>query len=113
GAEPRYAVLWGPKEAGTEDVKMYVDVPAARHQAAFEPLQKGNYVPRTGTQATLDGQARYSAVWWKPGQTLETKVYNFSFNEEQYGQALTPSHLQLDLRLAWNPAALERSRRLA
>jgi formylglycine-generating enzyme required for sulfatase activity len=111
-AESRYAVLWGPKETGTEDVKMYVGVTALRHQAAWEPLQKSGFVPLTQSQFTIEGTSRRSAVWWKPARTLETKSYNFSWSEEQYEQALTPSNLQLDLRLAWDPSGVVRPRRL-
>jgi formylglycine-generating enzyme required for sulfatase activity len=110
--EARYAVLWGPKEAGTEDVKMYVGVPAARLQAAWEPLQKGGFVPLTMSNFTIDDSSYESAVWWKPARTLETKVYYDSYSEEQYEQALTPSNLQIDLRLGWDPAGLVWPRRL-
>ncbi len=103
-AGTRYAVLWGPKEAGTEDVKMYVGAPAARHAATWQPLQKGGFVPHTLSRVVLPATERYSAVWWKPARTLETKVYNYSYTEEKYEQALTPSNLQIDLRLSWGPA---------
>jgi hypothetical protein len=103
-AGPRYAVLWGPKEAGAEDVKMYAGVPAARHAAAWQPLQKGGFVPRTQSRVVVGETSQYSVVWWKPARTLETRVYNFSYTEEAYEQALTPSNLQIDLRLSWGPA---------
>jgi formylglycine-generating enzyme required for sulfatase activity len=111
-AEPRYAVLWGPKEAGMEDARMYVGVPAARHRAAWEPLQKGGFVPRTQAILRLGGAQLNSYVWWKPARTLETKLFYVSLTEAQYEGILTPSNLQTDLRLAWNPAGLERPRRL-
>jgi hypothetical protein len=107
GGEARYAVLWGPKEAGMEEARLYVGVSADRHKAAWEPLPKGGFVPRTQTQLTVGGEARHSAVWWKPARTLETKLYNFSWTEADYESSLTPSNLQTDLRLAWNPARLD------
>jgi formylglycine-generating enzyme required for sulfatase activity len=112
-AEPRFAVLWGPKESGTEDVQMYAGVPAARHTAAWEPLQKSGFIPRTQSRVNVEETSQYSAVWWKPARTLETKDADFSYTEEQYEQALTPSNLQIDLRLSWDPAGLEEPRNLA
>jgi formylglycine-generating enzyme required for sulfatase activity/tRNA A-37 threonylcarbamoyl transferase component Bud32 len=112
-AEPRYAVLWGPKEPGTEDVQIYAGVAAARHRAAWQPLQKGGFIPRTQSRVIVEETSQYSAVWWKPARTLETQTYNFSYTEEEYEQALTPSNLQIDLRLSWDPAGLEEPRNLA
>ena len=113
GEEVRYAVLWGQKEAGMEDAKLYVGVPADKHKDAWEPLQKGGFVPRTQTWVAAGGAARHSAVWWKPARALETKVYNSSWTEAEYESSLTPSNLQTDLRLAWGPARLEGPRKLA
>jgi formylglycine-generating enzyme required for sulfatase activity len=110
GDEVRYAVLWGLKEPGMEDARMVVGVPADRHKAAWEPLQKGGFVPRTQTPVTIGREVRYSAVWWKPARALETKVYNFYWTEAEYQSNLTPSNLQTDLRLAWNPARLDNLR---
>jgi formylglycine-generating enzyme required for sulfatase activity/tRNA A-37 threonylcarbamoyl transferase component Bud32 len=112
GEEARYAVLWGPKDAGMEDARMYVGVPADRHKAAREPLQKGGFVPRTQVQVTLGGAVRYSYVWWKPARALETKLSNVSWTEADYESNLTPSNLQTDLRLAWNPARVDNVRNL-
>jgi formylglycine-generating enzyme required for sulfatase activity len=103
GTEPRYAVLWGPKDAGVTDAKLYVGIPADRHKTAWEPLQKGGFIPRTQAPVTIGGAARQSAVWWKPARTLETKEYGDSWTEAAYEGSLTPSNLQLDLRLTWAP----------
>jgi serine/threonine protein kinase len=113
GDEARYAVVWGPKDAGMVDARMYAGVPADRHRGAWEPLQKGGYVPRTQSQLSVGGAARYSAVWWKPARALELKEYNVSWTEAEYESSLSPSNLQIDLRLAWNPARLDGVRRLA
>src|SRR5262249_41012099 len=101
----RYAVLWGPKEAG-EDVKLYVGVPAAGLGAVAGPLQNGGYVPYTQVHVMVGGAARDSAVWWEPARTLGVKGHGSSWRREEYGRWLTPSNLQIDLRLAWDPSEL-------
>jgi hypothetical protein len=110
--EARYALLWGPKEAGMEDTGMYVGQAADQHQAAWEPLRTKGFVPRTQTQVTVGGEPRYSAVWWKPTRTLEIKEYNGSCTEAEYESALSPSNLQTDLRLAWSPDRADDVRKL-
>jgi formylglycine-generating enzyme required for sulfatase activity len=110
--EARYAVLWGPKDAEVEDVKLYAGLSAAGYQAAYQPLQKGNYVPRTQAPLSIGNKTLFSAVWVKLKKTPQIKEYNFSWTEAAYETAWTPSHLQTDLRLVWNPGRLEGSRHL-
>jgi formylglycine-generating enzyme required for sulfatase activity len=105
-AEARYAVHWGPKEAAVEDVKLYVGVSAAGHQAAYQPLQKGNYVPRSAAPLNLGNQTLFSAIWVKLKKAPQIKEYSFAWSEAAYETAWTPSHLQADLRLVWNPSRL-------
>jgi formylglycine-generating enzyme required for sulfatase activity len=104
--EARYTVLWGPKDAEVEDVKMYAGLSTAGHPAAFRPLQKGNYVPRSSSTLRLGEQTLYSAVWVKLKNAPQIKEYNFGWAEAEYETAWTPSHLQTDLRLIWNPSRL-------
>jgi len=102
--EPRYAVLWGPKETESGDVDFYVGVPSAAEAGARTTRDLKGYVPRTLTQVVAGAESWNSAVWWKPNRTLETKEYNSAYREEAYERKLTPSNLQIDLRLGWDPA---------
>ncbi len=103
--EARYAVLWGAPGPDVEDVKMYAGVSAALHQGAWEPLKKGNYVPRTQAPARVGAEMQYSAVWVKPSQPPEIKEFQFAETETQYDRTWTPSQLQTDLRLVWDPVS--------
>jgi formylglycine-generating enzyme required for sulfatase activity len=102
--EVRYAGLWGPKEAGQEGARLYVGVPPDEHEDAWLPLLNDGFVPRTQTQVIVAGEALHSAVWWKPGRPPEFTLSNFEWTEVGYERRLTPSNLQTDLRLAWDPA---------
>lgn len=111
--EVRYAVLWGPKEAGVDDARLLIGATAAALQTALAPLQKAGYVSRTQAHRAIRGQNTYCAIWWKPAHALETSIAGASWTQADYLSELTPSNLQVDLRLDWNPAKLERPRNLA
>jgi formylglycine-generating enzyme required for sulfatase activity/serine/threonine protein kinase len=100
GVGERYAALWVRKDADTMDARMYVGVPASRHQAAYAPLMKEGYVPRTQSQCLIGGQPLYSAVWWKPVKPSETNIYNYPREEAWYEGNLSPSNFQVDVRVA-------------
>ncbi len=90
------------------DAELYVSVAdGAAHTAACQALQKKGFVPRTQTWLTHAGLTRHSAVWWKPRQTPDHAVYNgkdpgvpFPYDELVYESTVTPSNLQVDVRLA-------------
>jgi hypothetical protein len=111
-----YAVLWGPKEAGMTDARLYVDVAdGAPLQKVWGTLQKDGFRRRTQMVVEASGTRRHCGVWWKPAQALddlEQAGYGsiLGGTEADYERTWTPSHLQVDLRLTWNPARLARAR---
>ncbi len=96
-----------------EAVRLLAGVSAAEDNAEGQALNNAGFVPRTQSKLVVGRATRHSAVWWKPARTPERKVFSDSWTEEEYEQMLTPSNLQIDLRLAWSPARLERPLRLA
>ncbi len=65
GKTQRYAAVW-VKGEGKEDVRLYVGVPEAKHQAAVQPLRKDKLEPLTvHTLGGADGKLRFCAVWRK------------------------------------------------
>ena len=111
GAEERYAAVWGPKDAGLEGVRLLVGVSPEKDRADGGAWQKAGFVPRTQGILFVGGTTRHSAVWWKPPRVFDINRFSDDWSEGQYESALTPSHLQVDLRLAWSPAHLERRQR--
>jgi serine/threonine protein kinase/formylglycine-generating enzyme required for sulfatase activity len=73
--EDRYVVVWVEAEA-KDDVRLFVGVPEARHQATFQPLRQAQLRPAVLTVlAPPLGPARYSAIWRKPA-TAGTSRWN-------------------------------------
>ena len=95
----RHAALWTRKDPAVVDVRLYVEVSAADHVAAWKPLQTDGFVPRTQTQVDGEGGPRHSGVWWKPASPFELNYYNFRFTEAVYEKSLSPSRLETDVRL--------------
>jgi formylglycine-generating enzyme required for sulfatase activity/tRNA A-37 threonylcarbamoyl transferase component Bud32 len=115
GKEPaaeRYAVVWGPKETGMQDVRLYVGLAGpANRQATVRGLIRDGFRPRTQMYVGAGKQVRHSGVWWKPIQPDDDLLRSgygmvLGGTEGAYESRLTPSNLQVDLRLAWNPAQL-------
>ncbi len=111
--EERFAVVWGPKQAGVDDARLLIGLSAEAWQAAAAPLQKVGYSIWTRANRTVRGQEVHSGIWWKPTRTLETNITGDSWDQADYLRELTPSNLQIDLRLDWNSGKRERQRELA
>jgi serine/threonine protein kinase/formylglycine-generating enzyme required for sulfatase activity len=108
GGEPeeRYAALWTKADENVE-VQLYVAEPeGAKFQVIMEPLQKARWQPRTQMQLRVAGQVRHSGIWCKPAETGEVLKPVAAVDEGTYERRLTPSNLQMDVRLAANPGPL-------
>jgi formylglycine-generating enzyme required for sulfatase activity/tRNA A-37 threonylcarbamoyl transferase component Bud32 len=131
-AMERYAVLWGPKQAGMADARLVVGLlrasgkkgvrplasggltpffpdvlERAAYQETVQKLKKDGYRPRTQMGLARGKSLSHSGVWWKPVQPIEELAAVRDGTEEDYESSLTPSHLQTDLRLGWNPGRIE------
>src|SRR5207237_7937297 len=62
--------------------------------------------PRTQMQLLVAGQVRHSGIWHKPVQSTEALEPALAVDEAAYESRLTPSNLQVDVRLAVNPRRL-------
>jgi serine/threonine protein kinase/formylglycine-generating enzyme required for sulfatase activity len=97
----RYAVVWARKGPEGVGARLYAGLSAARRQAEADALLKGGYVPRTQAWTAPDGKpARYAAVWWKPAQPFDVRVFGFDQGESWYTGNLAPGRRQVDVRLA-------------
>jgi hypothetical protein len=106
GGARRHAALWVRAGKG-EEVRLYVDVPAAEHAATFAPLRQAKYGPWTVQGLTVPGQPpRYSAVW-------SNRASGVAGGWKRERQAFRGEHLDkvaLDIRLAPRDDALARLR---
>jgi formylglycine-generating enzyme required for sulfatase activity len=105
---PRYALVATRPVAELTDARLYVGVAATGHRDAWLPWQKQGYVPRTVAQLEVGDATSYSGVWWKPTPPREVPAY-WDQSEGAYEGQLSPSRLQLDVRLAASPAGLRRA----
>jgi formylglycine-generating enzyme required for sulfatase activity/tRNA A-37 threonylcarbamoyl transferase component Bud32 len=113
GAE-RYAVVWGPKEAGMQEARLYVGLVGQKVPSAWSTLIRDGFRPRTQGYVRVGREVRYSGVYWKKAQGGDRLQPALGATEEAYESSLppgnrpglTPSNLQVDLRLAWNPTGL-------
>jgi formylglycine-generating enzyme required for sulfatase activity/tRNA A-37 threonylcarbamoyl transferase component Bud32 len=99
-AEERYAVVWGPKDEGTVDTRLYLGVADGKpYQETRAALTKEGFRPRTQSYLLRGDQVRHSGVWWKPAQIGEQIDPVLGALETEYESELTPSNLQGDVRL--------------
>jgi hypothetical protein len=132
-AAPRYALLAVQADADYPDAKLYVGVAEKAHDKAWQPLKKAGFAPRTVTSCEVDGQPQYSGVWWKPAQPREDMAadlpprldgprvwwkpaqpsedmgFYWAQDQAEYESELSPSRLQLDVRLSAVPRRLRQA----
>jgi serine/threonine protein kinase/formylglycine-generating enzyme required for sulfatase activity len=86
----RYAVLWAPADIR----KARLDLGLAASSGGW-----GAFVPRTHCQIDLDGEVRYSAVWWQPRQPPAGKWLWFGQDESDYEKHMAELGCPTDVRL--------------
>jgi serine/threonine protein kinase/formylglycine-generating enzyme required for sulfatase activity len=96
-----HAVLWASPDApGGQDARLYVAEPDRVHRDNWPKLQRDGFRPRTLTGIDGAGEARYSGVWWRPATPRDDTAY-WDQPEAVYERELSPSRLQLDVRLGF------------
>jgi formylglycine-generating enzyme required for sulfatase activity len=109
GAE-RYAAVWGPTEAGQAETRLYAGVPGGKLAATQEALRKDRFWPRTQGYVQMDEDMRHAGIWAKPSGAAEELRFEqgvmLGGTEALYGRVQSPSNLQVDLRLSWEPGRL-------
>ena len=80
----RHALVWERKDASVADVRMYAGIIGSECAATWPPLQKDGYSPRTQIQVDVAGGPWHSAIWWKPAEPIESKLYYGRIDETTY-----------------------------
>jgi serine/threonine protein kinase len=71
-AEVRYAVLWGPKEAGMTEARLYAGVAdGAPLRKVWGTLDKEGFRRRTQMYVESNATRHHCGIWWKPAQALD------------------------------------------
>jgi formylglycine-generating enzyme required for sulfatase activity len=109
-AVERYAAVWGPKEAGQADARLYAGVPQAELAATQAALRKEQFWPRTRGYVRVREEVRHAGIWTKASGAAEELGFEegdvLGGTEATYRGAQSPSNLQVDLRLTWEPGHL-------
>jgi serine/threonine protein kinase/formylglycine-generating enzyme required for sulfatase activity len=108
----RYAVLWSQPEPSLLAARLLVGIAdGPNYRATCLQQREEGYVPRTLTHFEDGDQVWHSSVWWKPANPVDNPNYLFAASEAEYESYLTPSNLQVDIRLTSSPRRLDRARR--
>ena len=99
----RFAVLWSNPDEGVLETRLRVDVPVKQRESTREALEEEKFVPRTEDLLAVSGEARYSAVWFKPPRPLVNPVYACGENRAWYEDNLRLGSFQLDVRVSPAP----------
>jgi formylglycine-generating enzyme required for sulfatase activity/tRNA A-37 threonylcarbamoyl transferase component Bud32 len=106
-AAERYAAVWGPKEAGQAEARLYAGVPATKLAATQAALRNEQFWPRTQGYVRVGEEVRHAGVWAKAPGAAEELLFRqgvvLGGTEAAYGGVRSPSNLQGDLRLTWEP----------
>jgi formylglycine-generating enzyme required for sulfatase activity/tRNA A-37 threonylcarbamoyl transferase component Bud32 len=109
-AAEQYAAVWGPQEPGQAAVRLYAGVPGPRLAATQAALQKGQFWPRTQGYVRVREEARHAGIWARASGAAEDLLFQqgvvLGGTEAAYEGVQTPSNLQADLRLGWDPGRL-------
>jgi formylglycine-generating enzyme required for sulfatase activity/tRNA A-37 threonylcarbamoyl transferase component Bud32 len=109
-AAEQYAAVWGPKEPGQAAVRLYARVPGAKLATSQAALQKERFWPRTQGYVRAGEEARHAGIWAKAAEAPEElrveQVVVLGEAEAAYESVQSPSNLQVDLRLGWDPSRL-------
>jgi formylglycine-generating enzyme required for sulfatase activity/tRNA A-37 threonylcarbamoyl transferase component Bud32 len=113
-AAERYATVWGPKEPGQAAVRLYAGLPAAKLEATKAALRQEPFWPRTQGYVQVGAEARHAGIWVKAAGPPEDLLFEqgvlLGGTEAAYEGVQSPSNLQVDLRLGWDPNRLAETR---
>jgi formylglycine-generating enzyme required for sulfatase activity len=109
-AAEQYAAVWGPKEPGQAVARLYAGVPGTKLAATQAALQKEQFWPRTQGYVRVGKEARHAGIWARASGAAEELLLQqgvvLGDTEAAYESVQSPSNLQVDLRLGWNPGRL-------
>jgi formylglycine-generating enzyme required for sulfatase activity len=113
-AAERYAAVWGPKEPGQAAVRLYAGLPAAKLEATKAALRQEPFWPRTQGYVQVGAETRHAGIWVKAAGPPEDLLFEqgvvLGGTEAAYEGVQSPSNLQVDLRLGWDPNRLAETR---
>jgi formylglycine-generating enzyme required for sulfatase activity/tRNA A-37 threonylcarbamoyl transferase component Bud32 len=111
--EDRYAALWSRKGPGVDDGRLYAGLTSEARRRVIAAFQQSGLRPRTQSYIVVGGEARHTGVWGKSSSTAEEVAARLGVTRDDYEAAASPSYVQTDSRLMWNPVRLERGREQA